>query len=525
MTNYDYVELPKPKVSGFDLSYSNKLTMDIGDLVPVYKQEVLPGDEFKVNSQFMVRMAPLANPIFTKLNAQIHYFFVPNRILWDKTYNSGWENFITGGKDGTLTPVPPYLPLSQIYMHGYSDEADSSGAQTLADYMGIPARPSDFKADGSDHRFDKFSINALPFLAYNKIYDDWFRDPNVTNSLCDTYQGKWMQGGDLSNDGSLQWYTSTKELLRLKKRSWSKDYFTSALPWAQRGPEAVIPVGQKFDNLDGDSEDSVIVVGSEGGSFQLNQMSLGTIRDLRNASALQLWLEKNAVGGARYIEQLLAHFGVYSDDARLQRAEYLGSVKSPIVISEVQSNAETEDAPLGKLGGKGVSYGNDFAFNEKFKEHGWIIGIMSIMPDASYCQGLHRSLTHRMEKLDYAFPEFCEIGLQEIQNSEIFLGDDSEEIALSDEVFGYNDRYGEYKSNYNEVHGLFKNKNSTLHQYNMTRFFGDTPELSKSFLEVNESQITSPFVDTEDNRGNFWVDLWNDVKAVRPLTKNSVPLF
>lgn len=516
MTNYDYVELPKPKVSGFDLSYSNKLTMDLGDLVPVYKQEVLPGDEFKVNSQFMVRMAPLSNPIFTKLNAQIHYFFVPNRLLWDKTQTSGWENFITGGKDGTLAPIPPYLPLSQIIKHGYADDADGKGAQTLADYMGIPYVPD----TGEEHYYDKYSINAFPFLAYNKIYDDWFRDPNVTNSIMDTHGDHWLNGGDLSNDGSLTWYTSTKELLKLKKRSWSKDYFTSALPWAQRGPEVTIPVGQKFSALEGEADDAVIVIDSE---YGLNPNALGTLRDLRNASALQLWLEKNAVGGARYIEQLLAHFGVYSDDARLQRAEYLGSVKSPIVISEVQSNAETEEAPLGKLGGKGISYGNDFAFNEKFKEHGWIIGIMSILPDASYCQGLHRSLTHRMEKLDYAFPEFCEIGLQEIVNSEIYV--DDQDISISNEVFGYGDRYGEYKSNYNEVHGLFKNPDETLSQYNMTRFFGQTPELSKQFLEVNEADITSPFVDTLENRGNFWVDLWNDVKAVRPLTKNSVPLF
>lgn len=520
MTNYDYVEVPKPKVSGFDLSYSNKLTMDLGDLVPVYKQEVLPGDEFKVNSSFQVRMAPLANPIYTKLNAQIHYFFVPNRLLWDGGKDNDWQTFITGGKDGLKTPTPPYLPLSAVFEHGSVDAADNTNAQTLADYLGIPSKPGVFDFDNGD--YDSIKINAFPFLAYNKIYDDWFRDPNVTNSLFDNYEGKWTIGGDLSNDNSLTWYGSVQEMLKLKKRCWSKDYFTSALPWAQRGPEAIIPVGSKFDYLEGDDAAALAVIGSDS-MYQLNQNALGTIRDLRNATALQLWLEKNAIGGARYIEQLLAHFGVYSDDARMQRAEYLGSVKSPIVISEVQSQAETAEAPLGKLGGKGISYGNDFAFNEKFKEHGWIIGIMSIMPDASYCQGINRSLTHRMDKLDYAFPEFCEIGLQEIQNSEIFF--DDMDMTLNNDIFGYQDRYGEYKSNYNEVHGLFKNQNSTLAQFNMTRFFGATPELSKDFLEVDERSITSPFVDTEVNRGNYWVDIWNDVKAVRPLTKNSVPLF
>lgn len=519
---YDYVEIPKPKESGFDLSQSNKLTMDFGDLVPVFKQEVLPSDEFKVNSQFMVRMAPLANPIFTKVNAQIHYFFVPNRLLWDGGKNNDWQTFITGGKDGNQTPVPPYLNLDVLYQHGVADSANNRGAQTLADYMGIPLKPS----NPEDEDYRGIKINMLPFLAYQKIYDDWFRDCNVTESLFDNYEGKWLSGGDISNNNSEYNWTATAQLLKLRKRSWKKDYFTSALPWAQRGEEVRIPTNSQYwasSNWGSELDNSVIEFDSNASetAYRLNTASLGTIRELRNASALQLWLEKNAIGGARYIEQLLAHFGVYSDDARMQRAEYLGSCKAPIVISEVQSNAATETEPLGKLGGKGVSYGNDFIFNRSFNEHGWIIGIMSIMPEATYCQGLHRSLTHRNDKLDYAFPEFAELGLQEIDNTEIYLSGSQSD----DDIFGYNDRYAEYKSNYNEVHGMFKDETETLAQYNMTRFFGSTPELGSSFLEVREQDITSPFVDTEVNRGNLWVDMWTDCKAIRPLPKNSVPLF
>lgn len=540
MTNYDYVELPKPKESGFDLSQSNKLTMDFGDMVPVYKQEVLPGDEFKLKAQFMVRLAPLANPIFTKINAQIHYFFVPNRLLWSESKSNSWETFITGGKDGTATPIPPYMDLDDIYFSIKENAADAGrGAQTLADYMGVPLMPEGYDPLSGDYT-SLYKINALPFLAYQKIYDDWFRDPNITNSLFDLYEDEWLAGGKIGNTDAK--FVEISQLLQLRKRCWSKDYFTSALPWAQRGEEVHIPVGEKFNvvasNVNGNpianpsiqalllganaNATGVVAQGkaTSAAGIQLNPLSLGTIRDLRNASALQLWLEKNAVGGARYIEQLLAHFGVYSPDARLQRAEYLGSVKSPVVISEIQSNASTEDEPLGKLGGKGISYGNDFAFDEKFTEHGWIIGIMTVMPEASYAQGLHRSLTHRNEKLDYAFPEFAELGLQEIDNSEIYAISDS-----GSETFGYNDRYAEYKSNYNEVHGLFKDETQTLAQYNMTRFYGETPELGSRFLEVREEDITSPFVDTAKNSGNIWVDLWSDVKAIRPLPKNSLPLF
>lgn len=515
MSNYDFVDVLAPKESGFDLSYSNKFTMDMGDMVPCFVQEVIPGDQFKAKAQFMVRMAPLANPIYTKVNAYINYFFVPNRILWDGSVkNDDWETFITGGKDGTLEPVPPHMQLSDIYSNfaGNSDSADGKGAQTLADYMGIPA------AVGEASGYEGIKVNMLPFLAYQKIYDDWFRDSNITNSLFDEYEHLWMTGGDLYADHGEN-FSGCKELLKIRKRAWRKDYFTSALPWAQRGEDVHIPSGTLTGNLYGATGEGEVVQLTPVGS---SDSVLGaTIRDLRNASALQLWLEKNAISGARYIEQILAHFGVRPSDGRLQRAQYLGSVKSPVVISEVQSNASTTDEPLGKLGGKGVSYGNDFAFSEKFDEHGWIIGIMTIIPEASYCQGLNRCLTHRNEKLDYAFPEFAELGLQEINTSEIYSFD----VNDYDKVFGYQERFSEYKSNYNQVHGLFRNPDQTLAQYNMTRFYERDPELSAEFIEVNEKDITSPFVDTEVNAGNYWVDLYNDIKAVRPLPKNSIPLM
>lgn len=548
MTNFDYVELPAPKESGFDLSYSNKLTMDIGDLVPVFKQEVLPGDEFKVNANFMCRFAPLANPIYTKLDAQIHYFFVPNRLIWDgQTKGDDWQTFITGGYDGSATPTHPYISyydcISSIAnsSEAAADEGALQGSQTLMDYMGIPlASYVDYEDAGTSVE-GEWQINALPFRAYQKIYDDWFRDPNLTTSVFETFPA-------MTDGGQVEYGTSEfNQLTKIRKRAWSKDYFTSALPWAQRGEEVHIPVNTTgfVRTTDGGSSvftstslingaNNVIVtdtgstlanvVGTIGNnSIKLNDSALGTIRELRNASALQLWLEKNAVGGGRYIEQLLAHFGVYSDDARLQRAEYLGSVKSPVVVSEVQSTATVQGgSTLGELGGKALSYGNDFAFKEKFKEHGWIIGIMSIKPEASYCQGLQRQLKNRNEKLDYAFPEFAEIGLQEIEGSEIFARPGYENVTGT---FGYNERYGEYKMNYNEIHGYFKNPYDTRSQYNMTRFFEDGPELNDSFVEIWEEDLNSPFVDTESNSGNIWVDLWNDVKAVRPLPKNSIPLF
>lgn len=532
MADFNYVELQAPKESGFDLSYTNKFTCDFGDLVPCLVQECLPGDEFQLKENYMVRMAPLANPIFTKVDAQVHYFFVPNRILWDgPTKFDNWETFITGGPNGDKTPTPPHATALNMY----NDAVIQTRAQSLCDYLGMPIKTQEraqiLESAESDGYMSPY-VNLLPFMAYQKIYDDWYRDPNLTESIYDTYSVDDISS--LTHGGTYNDTQALSVLTTMRKRAFAKDYFTSALPWSQRGEDVHIPSGTisgKIRNAGGTDDtyvlhDEKVAITPTGG----DTTALGaTIRDLRNASRLQLWLEKNALGGGRYIEQMLSHFGTYSDDARLQRAEYLGSVKSPVVISEIQGTATTDKSELGELAGKGTSYANDFAFDYKCKEHGWIIGIFSVLPELSYSQGLPRYLMNRNEKLDYAFPEFAEIGMQEVDNGEVNMVAtiNRDEYGTGDNVFGYQERYMEYKCNINQIHGKFADPDDTLSQFNITRFYDDDEavDLNANFVECYEGNLQSPFVNTATNSGNLWVDMFHDFKAIRPLPKTTIPLI
>mgnify|MGYP003301128495 CR=1 FL=1 len=538
MADFNYVELQAPKESGFDLSYSYKTTTDLGKLTPVLMQECLPGDEFKLRENFMVRLAPLANPIFTKIDAEVHYFFVPNRIIWDGNFkDDNFETFITGGRDGSKTPAAPHITMLDYYNY-----VDNSDWQKLGNYFGIPNLSEAAKTNLSDSSYAEQEISLLPFMAYQKIFDDWYRDQNLTQSVYDVWD---TADGFLKHGGK---YTDTREwqqLFEIRHRAFDKDYFTSALPFSQRGEDVHIPSGvirgnitntaggtitsgnmvaisptdTSYSTIDANSNETVSVLGA-------------TIRDLRNASRLQLFLEKNALGGGRYIEQMLSHFGVYGDDARLQRAEYLGSVKSPVVVSEINGTATTDKSELGEVAGKGLAYGGDFAFDYKCKEHGFIIGILSIVPEATYADGISRTFTHRNTKLQYAFPEFAEIGMEPVYTSELNLsGAIYGQYDLGDAdfvpIFGYQERYMDYKCNNNRVTGKFADRGDTLSQYNMTYFQdGQYPtELTSSFISVNEGALQNPFVDTTNTAGNFWVDMLHDLKAIRPLPKTTIPLI
>ena len=387
---FETVSQSKPKYSAFDLSYSHKLSCNMGELIPVYLQEILPGDQFKVSTEIMARLAPTIAPIMHKVNIYLHYFFVPNRIVWDE-----WEDFITGGRLGTTTPTMPTITWSG------NGAATLEGA--LGDYFGLPTTSAAGTAT--------VDVTQLPFRAYTKIWNDYYRDQNLTAEA------------DI---------TVLAQLRDIRQRAWEKDYFTSALPFAQRGTAASIPV--TFDYLD---ESEVYEFDGTGASPPLN-INLGiltangvdarlenldatavdfNVNDLRTASAIQRWLETQATHGARYTETLEAHFNVKSDDARLQRAEYLGGGRQPLVVSEVLNTSDTANAPQGNMSGHAISVGQANSFKKFFKEHGWVLGIMSILPDTAYSQGIGRQWT-RSTKEDYYWPEFANLGEQAITNKD-----------------------------------------------------------------------------------------------------------
>lgn len=495
----------------------------MGYLNPILVQEVLPGDRFRVKTDTMLRMAPMLAPIMHRLNVTVHYFFVPDRLVWNES-----QDFITGGPNGTTTPVVPYMEINN------TDKAYYEAGQ-LADYMGIPT------IDPTVTVANTLRFSALPFRAYQLIYDEYYRDQNVSTSL-----------GILKTSGAVTGAEAYK-LLALRKRAWEKDYFTSALPWAQRGPEVLLPIEgtgdvtyRQISNVvtqGGTPAAANTFIGTTGlitGEMAVNKSTTPasgttgrienidevtfdgastTINDLRNSLSLQQWLEKNARGGARYIEQILGHFGVMGEDARLQRPEYLGGGQAPVIISEVlaTTNAETPDTqPLGQMGGHGYSVGRANSFSKRFTEHGHIIGIMSVLPKTAYQQGLPRAYS-RFNKFDYAFPEFANIGEQEIKQRELYYSPTG--TNSQDTTFGYQERYAEYKYQPSTVHGAFK---TNLAYWHMGRIFSAPPTLNEAFIQADPTGRIFA-VDNLPNLEQLYVLLHNKVDALRPLPYHSIP--
>ena len=493
----------------FDLSHDRKLSFRIGDLVPINIIEVIPGDKFNIQTSQMIRFAPLVAPIMHQSSVYTHYFFVPNRLLW-----SNWEDFITGGPDGTNNSTHPYLPLDDVQVG------------SLADYFGIPT-------DVSGGNIAE--VNALPFAAYNKIYNDYYRDENLVTPLADA-----LANGN--NQASL--FTT------LQKRAWQHDYFTSSLPWTQKGPEATIPLGTTAPILftpDGVKNNQVtdlsgtilgattslgatstsgdlygniagnprlLMDNSDTLTADLSQATASTIIDLRRAFKLQEFLEKNARGGSRYIETIMSHFGVKSSDARLQRPEFLGGNSAPMQISEVlQTTPATDNAPggettpQGNMAGHGISVGGSANINYKVEEHGFIIGIQSFLPKSAYQQGLPK-LFSKSDKFDYYWPSFAHIGEQPIYNKEIYLQNEDED----DEVFGYTPRYAEYKFINSSVHGEYR---TTLDFWHMGRKFASKPSLNQDFIECDHDEVSRIFAVTQSEQ--LYCHVYNKVKATRKM--------
>lgn len=478
----------KPRYSAFDKSHEKKLSCSMGELIPIYSEEIVPGDMFNVKSEVMIRFSPMVAPVMHRINVYVHYFFVPNRIIW-----SSWEGFITGGKEGTTAPAFPTL----------SAQSATMGAGSLGDYLGVG-----LGTGGSGFETD---INALPFRAYQQIYNDYYRDETLTTEVD---------------------YTTAGGARTLRMRQWEKDYFTSSLPWTQRLAGQGVPVPIQFIPTQTNADEvwnvnvnpPVKMVGPnslqatasgflEGATGNVlasidNTASLElTINDLRQSSALQRWLEKNATGGYRYIENVLAHFGVKSSDARMQRAEYLGGGRQPVVVSEVLNTSATAGEAQGTMAGHGISVGMANKMNKRFEEHGWLLGIMSVLPRTVYQNGIHRSLL-KTDKHEFYWPLFANLGEQAVQNQELFY--EPGVSGQNTETFGYQQRYAEYKYGCSTVHGDFRN---TLDYWTLARKFTSIPSLNNDFTESDPA--TRIFaVETGDT---LWCQVYNQVRCRRPM--------
>lgn len=542
------IQLRAPKPNFFNLSYENKLSCNFGQLIPVLCQDVIPGDELSVSTQHLIRLAPMVAPVMHRINVYMHYFYVPLRLIWDD-----FEDFISGGLGGRDAPISPYIDFNMTSMTNPSLYKSSS----LADYLGFPVQDTSPNAG--------IRISQLPFRAYNLIYNEYYRDQNMLPQIqCAVPKGS---GSDLGFEpivknsdqtGDFLTYGDPRgavydELMSLRYRSWQKDYFTSALPFAQRGPQTHIPISFNGTLVNDDTiasevaavdgplnpSDNLAFANNSAqtempivGSISRNDVNIdvtkhtrvnvitadGTINELRRSFKIQEWLEKSARGGSRYIEQIYSHFGVKGDDYRLQRPVYLGGGKSPVVISEVQQTSSSDSTtPQGNLAGNGTSLSDNFCFKRYFKEHGYVIGIMSIMPVAAYFQGMPRKYT-RDDKFDYYFPSFAHLGEQAIKNQEIYWQPGNNSANQGD--FGYTPRYAEYRFNNDEVHGAFRN---SLDSWHLARKFANLPTLSQEFLDVNESDLYRIFAVTDPNVEHFYCQLYHKITAKRLIPKYGTP--
>lgn len=479
----------------FDLSHENKLTCEMGYCVPVVCEEIVPGDKFKVSTDSLVRLTPMLAPIMQNINVYMHFFFVPNRLLWDD-----WENFITGGEDGDDASVAPTISIT------------NAQTSSLADYLGVPTGVE-----------NALSVSALPFRAYARVWNDWYRCQDLQDELT------------ISTASGVDATTNTT----LQHRGWQRDYFTASLPKRQRGNAVTLPLGTvapvKVDGYDlsttpaaQQSVDFTEMTGFFGYWNQadiqgitgkkvvadLSGATAATINDIRRAFQVQRWLETNAVCGARYVESILAHFGIRSSDARLQRSEYLGGGKAPVMISEVLQHSADDDepTPLGSMAGHGVSAVRTFQFNKFFEEHGFVIGILSIMPRSAYYQGLSKMWT-RSTRFDYYWPVFSHLGEDAVYNREIFAQGTNDDAG----IFGYQPRYQEYRRRISSVHGDFRD---SLKFWHLAREFEDLPALNDEFIECRVDDRIFPVQDEGDH---CLVEMYHKIKALRPIPLHGTP--
>lgn len=507
---FNRIRVDAPNQNSFDLSFDNKLTTDMGLLTPVMVQDTLPGDYFKIQPEMYLKFAPLLYPIMHKIDATVHFFYVPNRILWNN-----WEKFLAG---------EDYHPL---YFQGDDTILFTVEESSIFDYMGLPLTTN-----------LKEKISAFPYLAMLSIYNQYYQDQN-NDDLYQAYRDALelfasMNGKIAATDFDPA-FTNYSEISGLSRRAWQHDYFTSALQWAQKGQAVTIPL--ELQDLPVTSAYIQRVAGgdpaagnilSDGNGFMTDitpdlvqiegiadasgALITGTINELRTAYQLQKFLEKNARSGTRYNELIMAHFGQSIGDARINRPEYIGGIKNNIVISEVlQTSSTTDSSALGDYAGHatGLIGGNPISY--QCPEHGFIIGVLSVMPSTAYFQGINRKFT-RFNYLDYPWPDFAHIGEQAILNKELYY-----DPALTDNnnTFGYIPRYSECKYNPSEVHGAMR---TSLLSFHLARKFASRPALTSEFVYCDPSKRVFAVEDEETN--SLYAHLYFKIHA-----KRKIPFF
>lgn len=527
------IELSKPARSMFDLSHEKRMSCRMGWLVPFFITETLPNDTFQVTSEMMLRLAPLVAPIMHRVNVTAHFFFVPNRLLWED-----WEEFITGGNEGPgidTAPIPPNYLLDDVLVSGASWLDQGS----LSDYLGLNPIP-----DAQRPNWLGRKIDVLGHAACYKAWYDYYRDRNY--QLDDQYDILPLPSGQLDPAVPIG---RIDRLFEMKQANWQKEMFTSALPWTQRGSQVLIPMEADVNYLEktrlfkegtntkataGSWSISTDVDGSYPTDSQPEQLrieniesienSTVTINDFRRALALQSWMERSAIGGSRLNETIYAHFARRTSDGRLQMAEYLGGARNTVKISEVVTTAFSSDdgggiVPPANMAGHGLALGSTNRFRYNCEEWGFIVGFLSIAPTPAYMQGAPRFMFGRNTFLDYAWPAFATLGEQPVYTYELYADPTTLPVDRTEqEVFGYQSRYIDWKYIQSSSHGDFR---STLDYWHLTRKFATKPGLNVDFGVVEDDLQDRVFA--VSNVDTIWIYLYNNVRAVRSLPYFGTP--
>lgn len=525
--------------STFRRDHSVKLSFNVGDVIPFYVDEVLPGDTFQVKTSMVARLQTLLTPMMDNLYLDTYFYFVPNRIVWQH-----WRELMGENTQSAWIPTVEYsVPQVSAPPGGWS-------IGSIADYMGIPT--------GVPRLF----VNALPFRAYALIMNEWFRDENLSDPLNIPVDDATLGGSNGTN-----YITDVVKGGMPFKAAKFHDYFTSALPAPQKGPDVTIPVSggsnypvqtlskdipgsptvplrvKTFDempyNVIGINKSTAPEPGSVWASqnttsgnadffvptnlWAINDgsVSAATINQLRMAFQVQKLYEKDARGGTRYIEILKSHFGVTSPDARLQRPEYLGGNRIPVNINQVVQNSatQTDGTPLGDTAAFSVTTDVHGDFIKSFVEHGFVIGVMVARYDHTYQQGLERFWS-RKDRLDYYFPVFANIGEQPILNKEIY----AQGTAQDDEVFGYQEAWADYRYKPSRVAGEMRSKAPTsLDVWHLADEYTTLPKLSDAWIREDKTNVDRVLAVTSSVSNQMFADLYIQCKATRPMPVYSIP--